>query len=1770
MGPPGATVSPPIVRAAGPVFRTNGNDLAIERLDLIGGEVVGNGGVVEAVLDGTANLTIRDSELRGGRALGGTGGALAVSGLGGTATLERVFLHSSSASNRGGGLAVAGEVTLVADELSVFNNTSPGGAGISIGAGVTATITSSLIQDNDAGAGLGGGGLTCTCTDVELRQVTIARNTAQRGAGILLRRAVGCVERPARRELQHPGERGPGRCRGGRPRRRRHRDRRPADERDDLAELHPARGHGGRLGRCRPGCCDRHGQRHRPQHAVPTPCRTAAVRSRRAASSSPSSAGAPSRQARPSTRSTSALNTVADVPLAHGGERYALQSVPVASPPITSPVVDTVPCTPAIATDVTGRARPNGARCDAGSVEAYGIDLRMFPASAAPTAAGAGIAIASLPPSAVRPKAGSATTVTGGVAGQAIRANDFQASPIGRITLGDLPIGRIAADADALGRIPLSSIPVPGGWAPLLAGTRFADIPLQNVTLGEVLPMHIPAVDALRLDQLDLSASPIGRIQLGAIAFANVPIGRITLPAGTEWCRDIIVPSLPAGGPSCGAGQALDPANPNTTLFALSLQGVPIGRIPLEGTPIGRIDLAATPIGRIPIGRIDLAASPIGRIPIGRIGLTDTPIGRIQIEGTPIGRIPIGRIPLTGTPIGRIPIGRIALADTPIGRIPIGRIALADTPIGRIPIGRIPLTDTPIGRIPIGRIDLQDSPIGRIPIGRIPIGRIALVVDCAKVDCATADLADAAVARALLPGVTLADLGEYGGATLSALVAGGALDDIPLSALGFFGDAVLSDLLGDPALATSGQGVATLPDIAAEVTLADLAEWPAFAAAIGGWTLAELVAGLPTDVLAELTLGDLLQGVVDPADYPWEDLDLEAAADELAANNGEVTFVVEIESALTASGSFDVSIALPAGFKYVPDSLTYDGTIIESGLQPDGTVAALLQGRPGLSRLHVSALVPLTVGAAGRAETTLTVSDTVGSISMTAASTDQVVSEAFELNDTSATATPMAADTLYLTHLATTDDEDWFTLQVAQGERASVILSNLTSDFDLTLFGPTGTRLRKEADGSLVPAADGGRSLLAADTVPAVVPADDIDLTAPAATSLFGVSANRGATDERIDTTALEAGRYFVRVTGYQGASSTRPYALRASLTPSRFSGACPAVDRTPPSQLPPLQTALPAGITTLFVVDRGRLASVYPDGADDVTAKLDEFTALVNQGTGDATDPFGAERAGVLDVSGLAGVQHAYDAWDGAPCNPAAANAVVSQVGAAVDAAVTAHPTIAHVVLVGNDDQIPFARVRDATIYSNEREYASEVGDAQSPLTAALSLGYLLSDDPYGDAHPVMVGPRELFAPTIAVGRLVETPAEIGTALSEYLSSFGRLDPSTAFSSGYDFLTDGAEAVADALDDHLATSRLTAPEWTAGQLEDDARRLAGRRVRQRPLRPLPGAAGGPGRPRHPVRAVHHRRRRRRRRHRRGRRHRPRPDGDRPRGRAAVLDGLPRRPVGQRRQRRRPPPPGLGPDAGGDRRHLRRQLRLRLRRRHRRRRHRGPDAPLRRRARLRRDRRSGARRGQAAVPGRDEVRDAVRREGVVAGHLLRPAAVPGRRGARHAAAEHGGHARRPRSSSTPRRSPSAGRSATDLARDEGPARRLLHLSRRHARHGRPARAATRHRRSDERRTRAARRDADRAGVHGRGGAEPGRLHADGRPGRDVTGGVDDADVVPDVAAVGEPLRVLDRSPRSGRPDPRPVPRRPGQHDRRRHAAAVHVDDRPGVLRPPGG
>ncbi len=383
---------------------------------------------------------------------------------------------------------------------------------------------------------------------------------------------------------------------------------------------------------------------------------------------------------------------------------------------------------------------------------------------------------------------------------------------------------------------------------------------------------------------------------------------------------------------------------------------------------------------------------------------------------------------------------------------------------------------------------------------------------------------------------------------------------------------------------------------------------------------------------------------------------------------------------------------------------------------------------------------------------------------------------------------------LFLTHIGEPGDIDWFSLDIAQGTRLSAYLGNLPDDFDLLLYGPATTPLRGTPTSSVEPSPDGGLSLIGVDNATEAQIADDIDTTPPdASLRLYGSSTRRGVGDERIDTDALPAGTYYLRVSGFGDVSSASPYSLRVGLLESSISGVCaytPGPTPTPPVLDPSVLDLSDPEINTLILSNLSRMARGYPDAAIAATA-VEDLVTTVN------ADParFGGVRAAVVPLDDIA----AYTAWDADPCNPDAANAVVSAIGAEIDGILAGLPNVDNIVLIGADDQIPFARVVDAVPAHNESEYAIEF-DGTSPLSAALSLGYVLSDNPYATATPIAVGPRELFVPELSVGRLVESPTDIATALDNFVEFDGRLDVSTALSTGYDFLSDGAEAVSDEL----------------------------------------------------------------------------------------------------------------------------------------------------------------------------------------------------------------------------------------------------------------------------------------------------------------------------------------------------------------------------------
>ncbi len=210
--------------------------------------------------------------------------------------------------------------------------------------------------------------------------------------------------------------------------------------------------------------------------------------------------------------------------------------------------------------------------------------------------------------------------------------------------------------------------------------------------------------------------------------------------------------------------------------------------------------------------------------------------------------------------------------------------------------------------------------------------------------------------------------------------------------------------------------------------------------------------------------------------------------------------------------------------------------------------------------------------------------------------------------------------------------------------------------------------------------------------------------------------------------------------------------------------------------------------MNTLFLVDTQRLAAAF--GTAAAATVMSDMQGVASDS---AADVIGA----IVPVDAYANVQAAYASWDANPCSVAGANDVVAAIAAIVDQIRADNPSLQNLVIVGGDDQVPFARLADGAIESNERDYGASTFAGENNVEAdALSLGYYFSDDPFAAPEPLGVGSATLYTPQIAVGRLVESAAEIESALTRFVNSQGDLDAEASLTTGYSFLASGAEAV--------------------------------------------------------------------------------------------------------------------------------------------------------------------------------------------------------------------------------------------------------------------------------------------------------------------------------------------------------------------------------------
>ena len=317
--------------------------------------------------------------------------------------------------------------------------------------------------------------------------------------------------------------------------------------------------------------------------------------------------------------------------------------------------------------------------------------------------------------------------------------------------------------------------------------------------------------------------------------------------------------------------------------------------------------------------------------------------------------------------------------------------------------------------------------------------------------------------------------------------------------------------------------------------------------------------------------------------------------------------------------------------------------------------------------------------------------------------------------------------------------------------------------------------------------------------------------------SLIGLSAGSGSEALVVDTWN-NTGDFYVRVTGKNGAyNETEDFELTVTLQGEL----CKAV------QIPAdVHVSAPSGgYETLILWDSGRMdPDLTGNSAAEVAVLVSKLDELKSR----------PEVAGVVvDLALQQHIQFLQDQANTLASCPFASNLAARAIKGVVDDYRATNPDLKYVVIVGGDAAIPFFRYPDQTLLGSELGYDPPVADS-TISQGSLRTNHILGQDEYG-AEVLSLRDGEFPVPVLAVGRLVESAAEINRVLDAYLSTAeGIVDtPTSTLVTGYDFLEDTANKIQEHLvagtpgrNDSLITAADVAPadprSWTADQLRTE------------------------------------------------------------------------------------------------------------------------------------------------------------------------------------------------------------------------------------------------------------------------------------------------------------------------------------------------------------
>ncbi|MBD3942151.1 hypothetical protein IF188_10625 [Microbacterium sp. NEAU-LLC] len=875
------------------------------------------------------------------------------------------------------------------------------------------------------------------------------------------------------------------------------------------------------------------------------------------------------------------------------------------------------------------------------------------------------------------------------------------------------------------------------------------------------------------------------------------------------------------------------------------------------------------------------AGAPIYRLPIYRL-----PIYRLPIYRLPIYRLPIYRLPIYRLPIYRLDLPggwTQALVDTPfegqsdvsltLAQVLEWAAATLDSEtatdaekaaarlIRSLTLDDMDLAGSGIDALSLGALILGAAPLPQVPIGGIgsTTERWQSVVDDQGVD-ATVD--DATV---------LADL-DYAGVEVSRT----GVDAVPLNAL-----PIAQTMLDAFPIASTPGSVGLLVQRTAigELDVSQLSD-PSriFATPVTGTIAANLAAVKPGATAADLaavapasiTFGDLLATLLDNASYPWEQIAPTALNPQAASaiSNYYCTGFSRCVRDAWYSFSFDpgpgestvfrqstAEVVLPAGSVPLETDMAAAGPLVGLGSTPtEPTSSSKETARFAFGDVAAGTVMTYFVQYQISALPGDGVSTgTLTSGELTAQLQRPYSRPASEYRETAEhMSQPLLENSIYYGWLSpsytdvdgvsvpgpSTQVDLWLANPAPVGKRLIVSTNATDGQLSISLYRPeSDTTGLGVASVGAAPGTASGEGSAGTAGAPAQAGADAG--TAVAGSVLLDQSTVTGSGAATVEAAGIETtpGQPLtIRVTSSDGQPSRALYSLRVQYVDEPGGPMCA------PWQAP--QTADPgvvgtsdditAETDTVYVTDTQRFGDLWTaQGANDVRAALGSL-----DGTG-ATPVHGA----VLSVDASPEVRAARTQLDQDPCDMSARAALVKAINTYLNAQIGDDRShITSIVLIGGDDVIPFAPVAEHTDQFTEQSHADDlrrptapdgspcpapaagaVDVCATPLQAAAATGHLLTDDPYGLAMAYDTLGGTLYVPSVGLGRLVETPAQIEDAVARFASSSGVLRADSTVTAGYGAWSELPQDVTDALQWRTGspTAPLAAP-WTKADVLAD------------------------------------------------------------------------------------------------------------------------------------------------------------------------------------------------------------------------------------------------------------------------------------------------------------------------------------------------------------